>query len=136
MAADHMSPLSPEQDKKLAITAELLYLGNLLLLPGIAFLWLLLLNVKRSKEASPLALCHLRQTLAASIWAGVLLIPVTVLTVAMGGYESITGWTVAILYFTTCHASLVLLGVVGLAKAMAGQPWRYPLIGPVCGTRP
>lgn len=116
--------------------AETLYLCNLLLLPGIAFIWLLLLNIRRSHVASPLALCHLRQTLAASIWAGVLLIPVTVLTIAMGGYQSITGWTVAILYFTTCHAALVLLGVAGLARAMAGQLWRYPLIGPIGDTRP
>ena len=28
---------------------------------------------------------------------------------------------VVIIYFTTCHATLVLLGVMGLAKAMAGQ---------------
>lgn len=127
--------MTPEQDKKLAITAELLYLCNLLLLPGIAFLWLMALNMKWGSSASPLALCHLRQTLTASIWAGVLLIPITMLTVMMGGYESITGWTVAILYFTTCHASLVLLGVVGLSKALAGQAWRYPLFGPVCGTK-
>jgi len=128
-----MSATQPDNDQKLAITAEALYLGNLLLLPGIAFLWLLLLNLKRSRAASPLALCHLRQTLAASIWAGVLLVPITVLTVAMGGYESIAGWTIAILYFVTCHASLVLLGVFGLAKALAAQTWRYPLIGPTCG---
>ena len=116
--------------------AETLYLCNLLLLPGIAFIWLLLLNIRRASVASPLALCHLRQTLAASIWAGVLLIPITGLSIMMGGYQSITGWTVAILYFTVCHASLVLLGVVGLSKAMAGLSWRYPLIGPLCGTRP
>jgi SNF family Na+-dependent transporter len=129
-----MSAPAPAQDKKLAVMAEVLYLCNLLLLPGIAFLWLLLLNVRYSSGASPLALCHLRQTLAASIWAGVLLIPITGLTVMMGGYQSVTGWTVAILYFIVCHASLVLLGVVGLAKAMAGLSWRYPLIGPVCGS--
>ncbi|MCW8919086.1 MAG: hypothetical protein OQL08_09775 [Gammaproteobacteria bacterium] len=131
-----MSTPDPNNDKRLAVMAEMLYLCNLLLLPGIAFIWLLLLNIRRSSVASPLALCHLRQTLAASIWAGVLLIPITALSILMGGYQSVTGWTVAILYFTVCHASLVLLGVVGLAKAMAGLSWRYPLIGPVCGTRP
>ena len=37
---------------------------------------------------------------------------------------------VLIIYFTVCHSTLVLFGVVGLAKAMAGQCWRFPLIGP------
>ena len=123
-----------EPNNKLAVTAEALYLCNLLLLPGIAFVWLVVLYRKQRNVAAPLAHCHLRQTLAASIWAGVLLLPVTVLTIAVGGYESIGAWTVALLYFTVCHASLVLLGVVGLAKAMSGQTWRYPLIGPVCGS--
>ena len=132
MAAEKAKLMHAKDDKQLAVMAESLYLCNLLLLPGIAFVWLLLLNVRRSSAASPLALCHLRQTLVASIWAGVLLLPITVLTIAIGGYQSIGAWTTALLYFTVCHASLVLLGIVGLAKAMAGQAWRYPLIGPVC----
>ncbi len=123
-------------DNKLAVVAESLYLCNLLLLPGLAFIVLLLLYRQQRKVASPLALCHLRQSIAASIWAGVLLLPFTVLTVAVGGYDSIVAWTWALLYFTTCHATLVLLGVVGLSKAMAGQSWRYPVIGPVCGSKP
>jgi hypothetical protein len=35
-----------------------------------------------------------------------------------------------ILYFTCIHSTLVLFGMFGLSKALAGQPWRYPLIGP------
>lgn len=120
-------------DKGLAVRAEVLYLCNLLLLPGIAFIWLWLLYRQHRTTAGPLARCHLRQTLVASIWAGVLLLPLTLLTVAIGGFDSIGAWTLAIIYFTTCHASLVLLGVVGLTKAMAAQLWRYPLLGPDCG---
>lgn len=126
---------SPSDDgRRLAVFAESLYLINLLLLPGIAFIWLLWLFRRERKRCPDLALCHLRQTFAVSIWAGVLLLPITVLTVAVGGYNSVAAWTVAIIYFTVCHASLVLLGVVGLARAMAGLPYRYPLLGPVCGT--
>lgn len=125
--------MSTDPNKQLAVLAEALYLINLLLLPGIAFIYLLWLYRRHRKTASDLSLCHLRQTLAASIWAGVLLLPVTVLTIAVGGYNSIGAWTVALLYFTVCHATLVLLGVFGLSKAMAAQSWRYPLIGPVCG---
>ncbi len=133
MAADITPPVDSDKNKSLAVTAEVLYLANLLILPGIAFIWLVLLYRQQRDAATPLALCHLRQTLAASIWAGVLLLPFTGLTIAVGGYDSIGAWTIALIYFTVCHASLVLLGVVGLAKAMAGQSWRYPLIGPVCG---
>ena len=46
-----------------------------------------------------------------------------------GGYHQPYTWVVLLLYFTTAHASLVLLGVLGLARAMAGQGFRYPLIG-------
>jgi hypothetical protein len=49
--------------------------------------------------------------------------------VLLGGYRSPHTWMVLIIYFTTCHATLVLLGVLGLSRAMAGQPFRYPLIG-------
>ncbi len=116
----------------LATTAEVLYLVNLLLVPGLAFIALVALYVKYRVTAPALARCHLRQTLSGSIWAGVLLILVNGLILALGGYDAPGTWVVLIVYFTTCHATLVLLGVLGLAKAMAGQPYRYPLIGRVC----
>lgn len=125
--------MGPDEARLLAILAEALYLANLLVMPGVAFLWLAFLAYRNRHASSALARCHLRQTLAACIWAGVLLLPITILTIAVGGYESIAAWTVAIIYFTVCHSSLVLLGVVGLSKAMAGQSWRYPVIGPICG---
>ncbi len=31
---------------------------------------------------------------------------------------------------TPFHSIFVLLGILGLAKAMAGQCWRFPVIGP------
>ncbi|MBI5042161.1 MAG: hypothetical protein HZB57_13450 [Gammaproteobacteria bacterium] len=116
----------------LAITAEVLYLANLLLLPGLAFVVLWVLYRRHGKTAPPLARCHLRQTVAASLWAGVLLILVNGLIVALGGYHAPATWVILILYFTTCHASLVLLGVLGLSKALAGQRYRYPLLGRAC----
>jgi uncharacterized Tic20 family protein len=38
-------------------------------------------------------------------------------------------WLLVILYFTVCHSTLVLLGMLGLVKAMAGQCFRFPLVG-------
>jgi uncharacterized Tic20 family protein len=112
--------------------AEVLYLANLLLLPGIAFVVLLALWVKHRHTHQPLARCHLRQTVAGSLWAGVLLIIANAAIVLLGGYDQVSTWVVAIIYFTMFHSTLVLLGVLGLAKAMAGQQYVYPLIGRPC----
>lgn len=113
----------------LATAAESLYLANLLLLPGISFLVLLSLALRAGPDTSSLAKAHLDQTLSASLWAGGLLVVVNGLILLLGGYTGAHTWVLVILYFTVCHSTLVLLGVVGLSKAMAGQCWRYPLVG-------
>ncbi len=104
-------------------------LANLLLLPVIAFITLLILYFRTIAQPPTLAACHLRQTLSASLWAGVLLLAVNLIIVLTGGYQSANVWMLVIIYSTCCHATLVLLGVVGLAKAMAGQCYRFPLVG-------
>ena len=113
----------------LAIAAETLYVVNLLLLPGIAFLLLLVLYSSQHKKAPPLAASHLSQTLSASLWAGLLLIAVNALILFLGGYDGPWTWVLLITYFTICHATLVMLGIVGLAMAMSGRCWSYPLVG-------
>jgi hypothetical protein len=113
----------------LAVAAESLYLANLLLLPGLAFLVLAGLHLRAGVDTPRLAAAHLAQTFAASLWAGGLLVAVNGLILLLGGYRGAHTWVLVILYFTVCHSTLVLLGVVGLAKAMAGQCWRYPLVG-------
>ena len=67
--------------------------------------------------------------MAASLWAGALLVVMNLLILALGGYRSANTWTVVVVYFTTCHASLVLLRIVGLSKAMSGQHWHFPIVG-------
>jgi hypothetical protein len=116
----------------IAVTAEALYLANLLLLPGFSFAILLWLFFRHRRNGAALARCHLRQTVAASLWAGVILVIVNVLILATGGYQSANVWMYVIIYFTVGHSSLILLGMVGLAKAMAGRAWRYPIIGMQC----
>lgn len=122
----------PVPGQNLAVLAEALYLCNLLLLPGLAFLALVLLYLKHRRQAPPLARCHLRQTLWASLWGGSVLVAVNVLILIAGGYQAAYTWVFVILYFTVCHTTLVMLGMLGLAKAMAGKPYRYPLIGIRC----
>lgn len=116
----------------LAVAAEALYIANLLVAPGLSFALLLWLYFRHRATAPLLALCHLKQTISASIWAGVLLILANLAIFLLGGYTSANTWTVAIIYFTTCHSTLVLLGILGLAKAMAGQNYVYPLVGQRC----
>jgi uncharacterized Tic20 family protein len=129
------SPEPPASDdeappgQSLAIAAESLYLINLLVLPGPGFLALLWLYFRRRDAAPPLARVHLRQTVSASLWAGALLIFANLLIVTLGGYDSGWTWVVVILYFTTAHTTLVVFGIFGLARALAGQPYRYPLVG-------
>jgi uncharacterized membrane protein len=36
---------------------------------------------------------------------------------------------VLILYVVTVHAAFVLIGVLMLVQALAGQPFRFPLVG-------
>ena len=118
--------------QSLAVWAEVLYLSNLLIAPGLAFAALLWLYFKRSADMPALARCHLRQTISASVWAGVLLVIANLLIILLGGYAAPKTWVIVIIYFTTCHSTLVLLGVLGLAKAMAGQKYVYPLVGRPC----
>ena len=132
MPASEPERLQPEAEvpgQGIAVAAEILYLVNLLLLPGLAFAVLLLVYIRKIKPAPALARCHLRQTLSASLWAGGLLLLANASILLLGGYRSPNTWMVVIIYFTTCHATLVLLGVMGLAKAMAGQCYRYPVVG-------
>ncbi len=125
-------PSSTNDDRRpgtqIAILAESLYLANLLLIPGIAFIVLLVLYF-RHREDPPLARSHLQQTVAASLWAGVLLILANASIIVLGGYDGPYTWAIAITYFTMAHSTLILFGMVGLVRALAGQCWRYPLIG-------
>ncbi len=126
-AADR--PYEPAPGEGLAVAAESLYLANLLLAPGLAFLALLWLYYRRRPSAPALAVSHLQQTVSASLWAGVLLVGVNGAILLLGGYDGPNVWTVVIVYFTVFHSALVMLGILGLAKAMAGQCWRFPLVG-------
>jgi uncharacterized Tic20 family protein len=116
--------------QNLAVLAEALYLINLLLLPGLAFAALFALWLKNRNSAPPLARQHLRQTTFVSLVGGFLIVTLSGLILALGGLDWAWTWVVLVLYFTCIHSTLVLFGMYGLIKAMAGQVWRFPLIGP------
>ena len=114
----------------LAVLSEALYLANLLLAPGVAFAVLVWLWRKYQHSAPPLARQHLRQTTFVSFYGGILIVTLTAIFIIAGGLTWEWTWVMVILYFTCIHSTLVMFGMFGLSKAMAGQTWRYPLIGP------
>ncbi len=116
----------------LAITAESLFLVNLMLAPGLAFLALAWLWIKHRNDASPLARCHLDQTFFVSLWGGALIVIICALFLFFLGWDWEWTWVAVILYFTCVHSTLILLGMLGLAKALAGKTYVYPWIGPRC----
>lgn len=114
----------------IAIAAEALFLINLMLLPGLAFLALMLLWALYRNDPDPLVRNHLRQTGWTCIWGGLLLVTISVGIFLLGGFDNPWAWVVGILYFTFVHSTLILLGVLGLSRAINGRFWRYPLLGP------
>ena len=119
-----------KQGQSLAVTAAALFLLNLLALPGLAFLILAGLWLKVGPGAPPLARQHLKQATYVSFWGGLLIVGLSAAILLAGGLQSAWTWVVLILYFTCIHSTLILLGMIALIKAMNGQIWRYPLIGP------
>lgn len=115
----------------LAILAESLYVANLLILPFLAFIILGFIFLKRHGTAPPLAQSHLEQTISASIGIAILFIVCAgiIMLLKMWGLEDVAVWMIIVTVFTIIHATMVLFGVLGLAKAMAGKCWRYPLFG-------
>lgn len=128
-----MQPLGIERDTRgqpLAVTAEALYLVNMLPAPGLGFLVLVWLYLRNRETAPSLALCHLWQAIVVSLWGGVLIGLVGILILVLGGLDEPASWAAMILYVLCIHSAFILFGVVALAKAMAGESYRYPLIGP------
>jgi uncharacterized Tic20 family protein len=115
---------------QLAVVAEALFLINLMLLPGIAFIALMVLWARNKDHADPLVRNHLRQTGWTCVWGGLLLVCISVAILLLGGFDNPWTWVIGILYFVLVHAGLILLGVMGLSRAINGRSWRYPVFGP------
>ncbi len=115
----------------LAVLAESLYVANLLILPFLAFAILVIVYLTKRALAPPLAKSHLDQTVFASIGIAVMFIVCagTIFGLRTWGLEDVAIWVIVVIVFTIIHATMVLLGVLGLAKAMAGKCWRYPVFG-------
>lgn len=127
-----MPPSATDQGRNLAVAAECLYLANITLAPVIGFVLLLWLHYRQTPQTPKLARCHLRQAIFGSLWAGVLMIALNAVILLLGGYRSTYVLITLILYFFSIHSALILLGMAGLANALAGKLFVYPLIGRRC----
>jgi hypothetical protein len=127
-----MKPSQSPPGQGLAVAAESLFLANLLLAPGLAFAAIAWLWLKRRADAPPLARCHLDQAFHVSLWGGALLVGFCIVFLLLGGLAWEWTWVLVIMYFTCVHSTLVMFGILGLAKAMAGRNYVYPLIGRRC----
>ena len=117
--------------QSLAVLAESLYVANLLILPFAAFLALVIVFLMKHGSAPPLGRSHLEQTIAASIGIAIMFFACAGIIVLLKswGLQDVGVWMIVVIVFTIIHATMVLFGVLGLAKAMAGKCWRYPLFG-------
>jgi hypothetical protein len=103
-----------------------------MLAPGLGFAAIAWLWLRHRATAPALARCHLEQTFWVSLWGGIIIVAAVAGFVVLFGVHSEWTWTYVIIYFTCIHSTLIMFGILGLAKAMAGQPYVYPLIGRRC----
>lgn len=96
------------------------YLLNLLILPGVPVLvigWLYFLC-----QAAPEAKAYLKQFWYWSITGGVLLLGTCVLVWWQIQAGNATAWVWLIVYLLCVHTTLVLMGMLSLARVLAGKP--------------
>ena len=113
-------------NNRLAVLAPVLYLLNLLILPGLAFLILCYLYIKYKDIDDPVARIQLTQNFYASIVAGLAIVGISIIIILIGGLSSVYSWMIMLLYALSIHATLVLLGAFAFAKSMNQQSYIYP----------
>jgi len=115
-----------------ATKAEILYLLNLTFLPVIAFIILLNMRNQLNSESTALEKSHIKQTINASIWAGILMIGINGLIFLLNGINNMWTWVYVIIYLTSIHSALIIFGVIGITKAQGGHFYTYPIISRTC----
>lgn len=111
-----------ETDKiqlKWASNAALASLLNLTLLPGIAFLAVLIMYKTTLPET--FARYYAVISIKINAYAFVALVFVSLLMIALGGFNSPWTWVYVISYFLTIHALFILIATWALVRAWNGQ---------------
>ena len=113
-----------------AALAQGLFIANLTILPGAALLALAALWL-RHRHDRDLGAIHLDQALFTALWAGGIALATALVTIRLGGTDAPLTWAILLPALVSLHAAFIVLGVVGLTRALSGQPWRYPVLGPL-----
>ncbi len=125
--------INPEE-KSVAIASEGLYLLNLLF-PVLPLLVLLIIFLKNKQTNSVFLKGHLIQPLIAALLGTALFVIINIIAAVFGGYSNLDDLvSIQTLIALEVYTLAVILpftvpGLLGLTKAMAGQSYRYPLIG-------
>jgi len=104
--------------KKLSTIAQSLYVANLLILPGFAFLFLLVYFIKY-KSRFGLARIHLYRSMQLCVINGLVLAVIPFVYVFVLSKSNAASIMIMIFYFVCMHAVFVLLGMLNLSRAMA-----------------
>ena len=112
--------IKQELHQRSAIIYQSLYLMNLLLIPGIAFI-ILLWFLKKEKKQIGWHKAHLYRSIQLSLLAG-LFIAVIPLLVIFISKQSEVSVIIMVIYFISVHTTFVMLGMLNIARAMAKKP--------------
>ena len=112
-----------DNSRNLASLAQLLYLANLLAIPGIALLLLALLRVMLRERLDSFSRYHFRLALLSGCIA-LLVLGIPALIFWQLGYDSAGAWTTLLMYLLVIHTTFVILGIYSLARAMTGKRLR------------
>jgi len=109
--------MKSNQQNKLAIIYQSLYLSNLLLVPAISFM-VLVYYLYHDKTLSNFNRIHLIRSIQISTLAGLMLGLAPIFYILYSD-EFDLSVMVSIFYFVTLHSGFVLLGMFNLARAMS-----------------
>ena len=108
-----------EQIQERASKAALLGLLNLTLLPGISFVWLLIISKKADKDK--IDGYHIKLAIMINIFAAFALFFVSMMMLSFGGWDSPYTWIYVITYFTFVHTLFIMAATWALAVAWSGE---------------
>ncbi|MCW8886550.1 MAG: hypothetical protein OQK12_15080 [Motiliproteus sp.] len=114
--------------KQIPVVLQGLYLINLLALPVLALIPIIYLCKKHWKSEDLVILCHTRQVIATTLWFTVVVVGGGLMFWFLGEHSPEL-WTVLIMYLIVFHTTFVMIGLIGLAKAITGKTYQPYLIG-------
>ncbi len=108
--------------------AALASLLNLTILPGISFIWLLMIYQKTKQQSTPEAIdsYHAKLGIKLNLIAAAALFLVSALMILLGGFNSPWTWVYVISYFTMVHTIFIVFAIWALVRAWSGERLKKP----------